>query len=450
MSLTEKGIHNTITAKAYGRYKHNSYNPGLYLQISKNGASWLFRYEIAETRATLNNGKPANGRRERWLGLGSLKTFNLKQACDRARAMRQLLADGIDPLQQREAAKAATAIAEAKKISFEAAARAYHEEQVTSGKWRNAKHSHQFIDTLERYAFPVIGAFPVTDIDKTLVLKVLKQKHPNYPAARLWDAVPETASRLRGRIEIVMGWAAMNFDIKGENPARWKGHLEHAGLVTRDKNKHHEAMSYNDISKFITELRLRNEPEAAALEFTILTAARSNEVIGARWEEIHLDAKTVTTRDEEGVESSCMGPCWIVPGDRMKGFKRHRIPLSERAVEILTKVRVAGGPTLLSTLVFNGLAKEAMWNLLVKIMQYQVTIHGFRSTFRDWASDTTNHPDGEVEKALAHKVTSKTEAAYHRTDMFDKRRKLMSDWARFCEQPKLDASVTPIRKAKVE
>jgi integrase len=444
MALTEKGI----AKLPIGRHLDGGdLGRGLYLQITENGASWLLRYEIAETRPALNNGKPANDRRERWLGLGSLKDFSLKEARARARAKRQLLADGIDPLAQREDEKAAAAITEAKKITFEKAARQWFEEVKTT--WRSAKHRDQVINTLEQYAFPVIGPLPVGSIDKTLVLKVLEQPYDQpYDGQRLWDAVPETANRVRGRIEQVLGWAAVRDYRSGENPARWEDFLDTVltarSKIPDKKIKHHAALSYNDIGEFFTDLHKQNCIEAVALEFTILTAARSNEVIGAKWEEFELRAIPVTTRDEEGHESTVMGPVWIVPGDRMKGFKRHRIPLSERAVEILNERKALAS----NSLVFDGLSDMDMWLLLTKTMGYAVTVHGFRSTFRDWAGDIARHPPEAAEKALAHGIKDKSEASYWRSDMFDKRRKLMADWARFCELPKRDATVTPIRSGK--
>jgi integrase len=414
----------------------------LHLQVTDGGASWLLRYEIADTRP---NPKSKRGRRDRWMGLGSFKDFSLKEARVRAKAKRQLLADDIDPLKQKADDKTAKAIAAAKEISFEKAARQYFDEHQS--EWRNAKHRAQFISSLETFAFPVIGSLPIASIDKTLVLKVLEQPYEGNGAKqqRLWDAVPETASRLRGRMERVLGWDAVRNERKGENPARWKGHLEHV-LKARKTVKHHAALSYNDVGEFFAELKQHNNKSALALEFTILTAARSNEVLGAKWDEIELLAVPVTTRDEEGHESTVMGPCWIVPGDRMKGFKRHRIPLSDRAVEILKAV--CEGKFLASnSLVFDGLSDLAMWTLLTKQMGREVTIHGMRSTFRDWAGDIAHYPPEAAEKALAHGIKNKSEAAYWRSDMFDKRRLLMNDWARYCEMPKRSGDVVPIRKA---
>jgi integrase len=244
-------------------------------------------------------------------------------------------------------------------------------------------------------------------------------------------------------MERVLGWDAVRNERKGENSARWKGHLEHV-LKARKTVKHHAALSYNDVGEFFTELKQHTNKSALALEFTILTAARSNEVLGAKWDEIELRSVPVTTRDEEGHESTVMGPCWIVPGDRMKGFKRHRIPLSDRAVEILKTV--CEEKFLASnSLVFDGLSDLAMWTLLTKQMGRDVTIHGFRSTFRDWAGDIAHYPPEAAEKALAHGIKNKSEAAYWRSDMFDKRRGLMNVWARFCEMPKRSGDVVPIR-----
>jgi integrase len=423
MSLSE----HKIPTLGIGRYKDNSDNPGLYIQISKNGASWLFRYDVKCEPRTTANGR-ATDRRERWTGLGSYKDFSLKEARKRAREKRQLLADGIDPLAKKAAERAAAKIIALKAITFEAAALQYFEEQ--SPTWRSADHRRQFIQSLRDHVFPIIGALPVSAIDKGLVLKVLNQPY-NGEGERFWTAAPETASRVRGRMEKALGWAIGQDYRSGPNPAQWEGHLD-AILPAKGKSKPHPAMSYNEVSKFITELRYRNEPEAAELEFCILTAARSNEVIGARWREFELDPVKVTTWDEAGVESTVMGPCWIVPGDRMKSNKRHRIPLSDRAVEILRAHQVAGKPVDPSKLVFEGIVSGAMYQLLTKLMGYHVTIHGFRSTFRDWASAISNHQREAAEKALAHGVKNQTEASYFRDDMYDKRIGLMADWALFC------------------
>lgn len=426
---------------------------GLYLQITakkKNGkdiepptvggGSWLLRYERG-VKTSRKTGKTIPG--ERWYGLGSLKDFSLKEARERARAARQLLADGIDPLEQKQAARQVKEVAAAKTVTFEKAARQWFEEKKAT--WRNQKHRDQVINTLEDYAFPVIGGLPVSAIDKTLVLKCLEQKHDDYPTQRLWDAVPETASRVRGRIERVLGWAATRDYRSGENPARWKDFLEHAltarATIPDKKVKHHAAMSYNDIGEFFADLRQREGITAAALEFTILTGVRTEQTIGATGDEFTLDAVPVTTRDEEGVESTCMGPCWIVPEKRMKSFKRQRIPLSARTVEILTNL---SRPKDMTQLVFDGLSDKDMWTLLTQTMKYNVTVHGFRSTFRDWAGDIAHHPREAVEKALAHAVKDQTEGAYWRSDMFDKRRALMNDWAKYCALPKRDASVTDL------
>jgi integrase len=455
-AFSQKLIDNTLI-KEPGRHRDGDDNRGLYLQITENGASWLLRYDV-ECAPRMTNPKREGElprkttRRERWLGLGSLKDFSLKEARARARAKRQLLADGIDPLAAREEERLAEKVAAAKAITFEQAARQYFEEKKAG--WRSAKHRDQFINTLEQFAFPVIGSLPIETIDKGLVLKVLEQPYTKGKSeGRLWSVVPETANRLRGRIERVLDWDAVRNDRKAFlNPARWDGHLEHVltarSKIPDKKIKHHPALSYNDIGDFFTELRERNEPEAAALEFTILTAARSNEVIGAKWEEFELRAEPVTTRDEEGHESTIMGPCWIVPGDRMKGFKRHRIPLSERAVEILERLRKdTDAHTHATGLVFDGLSDMDMWILLKKLRN--VTVHGFRSTFRDWAGDVARHPPEAAEKALAHGIKDKSEASYWRSDMFDKRKLLMRDWARFCDAPKRDATVTDISKARV-
>jgi integrase len=457
MALTAKKLARLLNTP--GKYLDES---GLYLQVTKNGASWLFRYEIESP--TLKSGAPTKpngrvGRRERWMGLGPLNTFSLKEARDRAKLKRQLLKDGIDPLEAKATEKKARALVAARNTSFEVAARQYFEEHQK--KWRNAKHKAQFLSTLEAYAFPIIGQLPISSIDKVLVLKVLEQKHDDYPNQRLWDAIPETANRLRGRIELILGWDAVRSDRSNSaNPARWKDHLEHVltarGKIKDQKVKHLPALSYNKVSEFIADLHqsttafsIVDGTAAAALEFTILTVARTSETYGAKWDEFELRAVPVTTRDEEGSESTCMGPCWIVPGERMKSGKRHRVPLTDRTLEILRGCpRQKDNPfVFIGENQGCGLGGMAMLDVLKKRMGLNVTVHGFRSTFRDWAAESSNHPREVIEKALAHGIKDKSEASYWRSDLYDKRRKLMNDWARYCALPKRDASVVPIRKA---
>jgi integrase len=375
---------------------------GLYLQvISPTNRSWLFRYE-------------RNGR-ERWMGLGPLHTFSLEEARERARKARQQLADGIDPIDQRdqekEAREAARARQAATAVTFEVAARQYFELHNT--KWRNPKHRAQFLSTLTQYAFPVFGKIAVAEVDKTLVLKALDP---------IWRTVPETASRLRGRIEAVLAFATVRGLRSGDNPARWKGHLDHA-LPARSevsKVRHHNALPFADLPGFMEDLRARAGIAARALEFTVLTAARTGEVIGAQWPEMDL---------QNGI--------WIVPASRMKAKREHRVPLTATMIDLLRVLpreedndHVFLGPNS------GGLSNMAM-DAVLRRMGYKdrATTHGFRSTFRDWTSEMTTFPSEVAEAALAHIVGDKVERAYRRGDVLQKRSALMEAWTAFCSLP---------------
>jgi integrase len=412
----------------------------LYLQVGKwdakekkmvlsGGASWLLRYELKS--ATSNN-----GRRERWLGLGSLVDFDLKEARARARTARQLLKDGIDPLNQKAADKAAKALAAAKAITFEQAARQYFNQN--QNKWSNAKHKAQFLSTLQQYTFKKIGALHVADIDTGEVLKVLEQE---YKGSTLWNAIPTTASRLRGRIETVLDWAKVRGSRTGENPARWEGHLEYK-LPAGSKIKHFPALPYADIPKFMTELRQRKGIGALALEFLVLTAARSGAVVGATVDEIDFEAKIWSVPPERA------GAKIIVDDDT----KPRRIPLSDRAIAILKLLDKGDDNSQL----FAGLSDLAMGRLM-KEMAYPSTTkgklavaHGCRSTFRDWSAEETNYPNHVCEAALWHAVADKVEASYRRGDLFEKRRRLMADWAKYCASPVVvkSATVVSIRQGR--
>ncbi|MHC2318377.1 integrase [Bradyrhizobium diazoefficiens] len=410
----------------------------MYLQVTEGGASWLLRYQ--------------RGDRERWMGLGPLGDFSLKEARARAKAKRQLLADGIDPLDQKKADKTAKALAAAKAITFEEAARQYFDQN--SKKWRNTKHRAQFLSTLTQYAFPKIGGLAVADVDTGAVLRVLEQKHADYPDINLWEAIPETASRLRGRIEQVLDWARVRNYRDGENPARWEGHLEHSLLARSaiQRVKHHPALHRDDVPDFIKALRERNKGEssisALALEFTILTAARTGAVIGATRDEIDFKGRVWTVPPERA------GAKIIVNDDEEP--KPRRIPLSDRAIEILKELPTEeGNPYLfIGVKPVSGLSNMAMAELMKDLAFPSTTpgrlatVHGFRSTFKDWVSETTNYPNHVSEAALWHAVADKVEAAYRRGDLFEKRIRLMNDWARFCGSPKRDARIADLNERR--
>jgi integrase len=424
MSLTKKQIEKLKTMP--GRYFDRD---GLYLQIPKFGAmnprhsraSWLLRYVL-------------DGR-ERWLGLGPLSVVPLETeigsgdlhdrkilgARDKARLAKQLILDGIDPIEQKRADRAARLLATQKRLTFEEAAAQYFDQH--SPKWKNKKHTAQFLSTMKGYVYPKFGKISVAAIDTGLVLKAIEP---------IWHTKTETASRVRNRIEAVLDWAGARGYRTGDNPARWKGHLAEV-LPARSliaKAEHHAALPFAELPNFWTTLNVRDGVAARALNFLILTAARSGEVLGATWDEIDFDKKT-----------------WTVPAARMKADKAHRVPLSEPALEILSALpRLAGNP-----FVFVGqrdcLGKNEMAKVLKRLGRDNVTVHGFRSAFRDWAAERTAYPNHIVEQALAHAIGNAVERAYLRSDLFDKRRKLMADWAKFFTTVKATANVVPIRKA---
>jgi integrase len=381
---------------------------GLFLQVSENGAkSWVFRFKKAD--------------RLRVMGLGPAHTITLAEARDRARECRKLRLDGIDPIEARRAERAQAKLDAAKAVTFAECADAY----ITAHKagWRNPKHAAQWPATLATYVNPTFGELPVQAIDTALVTRVMEP---------IWTKKPETASRVRGRIESILDWATARGYRQGENPARWRGHLENL-LPRRSKVRrveHHAALPYSELSAFMLALRQQEGVAARALEFTILTAARTGEVIGARWEEINIAERL-----------------WSVPVERMKAGREHRVPLCGKALEIVEEMRAIGG-----NFIFPGgkrgkpLSNMAMTMLLRRMGHGDQTVHGFRSTFRDWAAERTNFPAEVAEMALAHAVTDKVEAAYRRGDLFEKRRALAEAWAKFCATALVGGEIVPIRK----
>ena len=381
---------------------------GLFLQVSESGAkSWVFRFKKAD--------------RLRVMGLGPAHTITLAEARDRARECRKLRLDGIDPIEARRAERAQAKLDAAKAVTFAECADAY----ITAHKagWRNPKHAAQWPATLATYVNPTFGELPVQAIDTALVTRVMEP---------IWTKKPETASRVRGRIESILDWATARGYRQGENPARWRGHLENL-LPRRSKVRrveHHAALPYSELSAFMLALRQQEGVAARALEFTILTAARTGEVIGARWEEINIAERL-----------------WSVPAERMKAGREHRVPLCGKALEIVEEMRAIGG-----NFIFPGgkrgkpLSNMAMTMLLRRMGHGDQTVHGFRSTFRDWAAERTNFPAEVAEMALAHAVSDKVEAAYRRGDLFEKRRALAEAWAKFCATALVGGEIVPIRK----
>jgi len=369
---------------------------GLYLSVNRSGArSWVFMWKV--------------GGKRREMGLGSLRDVSLAKARERAAEARQKLADGLDPIAARDKPKVMT---------FGEAADALIESMSSS--WRNEKHRAQWKMTLTVYCEP-LRPKPVAEIGTEDVLKVLQP---------LWAAKPETASRLRGRIERVFDYARAHGQRTGENPARWRGHLE-AILPKRAKltRGHHKAMHFDEIPTFIKALRERDGAAPSALEFAILTAARSGEVMGARWDEFDLEMQV-----------------WTVPATRMKAGREHRVPLSGRAVEILMTMQ----QKRLSDFVFPGMKagrplSVMALEMVLRRMKIDVTVHGFRSAFRDWVGERTYFPREVAEAALAHLVGDAVERAYRRGDALEKRRKLMDAWANFLEQ-KTRSNIVPMLK----
>jgi integrase len=358
---------------------------GLYLQVARNGSkSWIFRYG-------------PQGRR--YHGLGALHAVSLSEARERARACRQLLFDGGDPIDARRQRGTAAKLEAAKAITFAEAADRYI--RAHSAGWRNARHRQQWTSTIRDYAAPVIGRLPIAAVDTAMVMKVLEP---------IWTTLPETASRLRMRIERILAWATVQGFRAGENPARWRDHLDHL-LPSPEKIaavKHHAAMPYAELPAFLAAVRERSGLAARMLEFVILTVARTGSAVGATWSEI--DLRTAT---------------WSIPADRMKARRLHRVPLSDRAVEILREIPRGGDRVF-------PLGDKSMLKLLARMGQRGTTVHGFRSTFRDWAAERTNYPREAVEAALAHVLGDQTETAYFRSDLFERRKQLMAAWADYC------------------
>lgn len=399
---------------------------GLYLQVAlrvppKQGEkrrlvveavskSWSFRYRDRTT------GKP------RELGLGPYPDVSLEVARVKAGELRGLLRDGKDPKVERDAQRAKTKAASVKGLTFDQAAAACIAD-LRAG-WKNQKHAAQWANTLDTYASPVLGSLPVSEIDLPLIRKVLDP---------IWLTKNETASRVRQRIESVLAWATVSGCRTGENPARWRGHLDH--LLPKpskvQKKEHHAALPYSEIGTFLAALHRRSGVAAMALEFTILTAARTGEVISASWDEVDLKKRI-----------------WTVPPERMKAGKEHTVPLSPRAAEILqTLNRTKTGPFIFPGLKSDlPLSNMAMNATLKRMERTDITVHGFRSTFRDWAGEQTHHPRELIEHALAHQLKDKAEAAYARSTMPEKRRALMEEWATFCAER--ESSVTPPKRKK--
>ena len=398
-----------------GRYGDGN---GLYLLVRAPDAKfWVFRYTRHGRMREMGLGRAGNER-------GAVP---LAEARERAGSLHSLVRRGVDPLEQRDAeAAAARAAAQeiaARSITFEVAAERYMEHHAPG--WRNPKHVKQWRNTLATYAYPHIGSLIVGAIETAHVLAVLEP---------IWTRKPETASRLRGRIEAVLDHARAREWREGENPARWRGHLSET-LLARSKIapvRHHAALAWKDVGSFLVELRKQRGVAALALEFAILTAARSGEVRGAKWDEVDLVDKV-----------------WIVPAARMKAGKEHRVPLSDAAVSVLKRVHVDhkhGDSVIFVTPRSAQLSDMALAMVLRRMNRTSLTVHGFRSSFRDWVGESTSYPREVAEAALAHTLGDKVEAAYRRGDLFDKRRRLMDEWAKFASRPFATQPVVSMRR----
>jgi len=383
-------------AKKPGMYADGD---GLYLRVTPQGTrNWVLRYML--------------DRKPHWMGLGPLALYGLHEARTKALDARRKRHEGIDPIEARRAERTRQRLNAAKAVTFKQCAESY----IASHRagWRNEKHKYQWSATLNAYVYPVIGTLPVQTVDIGLVRKVLEP---------IWTTKPETASRVRQRIEKILDFAKVCGYRDGENPARWRGHLDNVlpALSRVRQVEHLAALPYAELPAFLVSLRAREAIAARALEFLILTAARTGEVIGARWNEIDMLDKT-----------------WTVPAGRMKAHREHRVPLSPRAVAILKKMLAARHG---DGFIFPGpdprrpLSNVALLRLLERMQLDNLTVHGFRATFKTWASERTSFQNEIVEASLAHVIGSKTEQAYQRGDRFEKRRQLMQRWATFCTTP---------------
>jgi integrase len=382
----------------------------LYLETNKgkNGdlvRSWIFRFKL-------------NGGRERDMGVGSLDSIGLAKARELATQYREQVATGIDPIEHRREARAKIA-ASVPVPSFDEVAKSY----ITAHRpsWRSTVHARQWETTLRTYASPVLGRLPVNAITTDHIMRVLEP---------IWHEKTDTAKRTRGRIETVLNYATVRKFRHGDNPARWTGYLSE--LLARPSRlapvQHHAALDYKNIATFMAQLRQHEGIGALALEFTVLTCARTGETLGATYDEIDFDDKV-----------------WIVPGSRIKAGQEHRVPLSKATMAVLHKVRKIttdiGGKAGKSKLLFPNdrtggqLSPNALLSILKRMKRADVTVHGFRSAFRDWAAEDTHFPSDAAELALAHKVSNKVEAAYRRGSMFNKRRLMMEAWANYYAKP---------------
>jgi len=396
--------------------------PGLALQVlSTGGRTWVLRVTV--------------GNKRRDMGLGGFPEVTLAEARAKAREARQKIRQGIDPVAQAQAARQALMASHIARLSFAQAAARYVEAHRPS--WRNAKHAKQWVATLETYAYPRIGQLSVADLTIAHILQVLEQPVPiergSNKMGKLWECRTETASRLRGRLEVVLDWCRGRGYRTGDNPAAWKGNLD-AQLPPPSriaKVVHYAAVPIDQMAAFSAELRRQEGIAPRALEFAILCAARSGEVRGMTWSELDTVA---------GI--------WTIPGDRMKAGREHRVPLSEAALALLKSLPRMEGTNLVFPAPRGGQLSDMALTAVMRRMGLKEVPHGFRSTFRDWVSERTNFPGEMAEVALAHTIGNAVEAAYRRGDQLEKRRTLMQAWADFCTLDSRSSNVVGIGHAK--
>lgn len=386
---------------------------GLLLRVTDTGAKyWILRTTV--------------GKKRRDIGIGPYPEISLAEARTQAGEMRQQIRQGIDPVAERQAARNALIAAQGASITFDEAARKYLE--AKTHEFRSAKHAKQWATTLKAYASPVIGPLPVSDIELAHIVKILEP---------IWTAKTETAKRLRGRLENVLAWATVSGFRSGDNPARWRGNLD--AILPKPskvaKSKHFRALPWQQVPDFMSRLRAREAVAARALEFCILTAARSGEVRNATWDEFDLKERV-----------------WTVPAERIKAGKQHRVPLSDDALAVLKAMPNAADPgedDYVFPAVRGGVMSDMALTALLRRMDVDATVHGFRSAFKDWARNRTNYADEVSELALAHVNSDATRAAYARDELLPQRARLMADWAKFCREGLPDtASVTSIGEAQ--
>lgn len=393
--------------KEAGRYGDGG---GLFLQVTPTGTkSWIYRWE--------------RDGRERMMGLGPEADVTLDEARDLARDMRRAVRAGRDPIADRRAERERQKAEASRLLLFRDAAQTYFDAHEV--KWTNAKARGNFLSRLKAYAFPHIGGLPVAEISTADVLRCIEP---------IWHTKTETASRVRQYIEKVLAWATVKGFRSGDNPARWQGHLKEAlpapGTISPDK--HHAALPFKELPGFFARVATQGGMAALALRFLILTAARTGEVIGATWDEVDLD-----------------NAVWTIPAARMKARRDHRVPLSAAAVALLKTVPSERGNAYVFAGQYkgSGMSNMAMAVLLKRMERADITVHGFRSTFRDWAGDHTEFPREVIEAALAHAVGDATEQAYRRSDALERRRILMEAWADYCLGKAPTSNVLPMQRA---